>query len=261
MTICWLARAAASSSSSRCGRPSEVHQVSALAMLEYWTAITAGFQQAHGGAAWHGSGERLRTDTIPRTGAGSPPPRAAEGHEPGAGEPPTERTEVITPDEQWAGHLRDTVPAMFMFAAMVPAFKQIDQGAYKVFRDRLLADCRATDPIEIMIIEQLSLAHFSMGLLSCKASNAGKVEAVGVYSQEPRQGSWANSAGSPLALQAYRAASRQLANDPTKDIVIPAAESRFDRRSAGEKCIDDELGPRTEEPMPARRSSRTRKPT
>ena len=179
-------------------------------------------------------------------GTGSPPPRAAEGHEPDAGEPPTERTEVITPDEQWAGHLRDTVPAMFMFAAMVPAFKQIDQGAYKVFRDRLLADCRATDPIEIMIIEQLSLAHFSMGLLSCKASNAGKVEAVGVYSQAAAR-LMAEFRRSALALQAYRAASRQLAHDPAKDIVIPVAQAVSIDDRPGEKCIDDELGSRTED--------------
>ena len=180
-------------------------------------------------------------------GAGSPPPRAAEGHEPGAGESPTDPTEVITSIEQWAGHLRNTVPAMFMFAAMVPAFKQIDQGAYRVFRDRLLADCRATDPIEIMIIEQLSLAHFSMGLLSCKASNAGKVEAVGVYSGAAARlmGEFRRSA---IALQAYRAASRQLANDPRKDIVIPAAEDDSIEDTPAENRVGGEVGLRTEEP-------------
>ena len=54
-----------------------------------------------------------------------------------------------------------------------------------------------------MIVEQLSLAHFSLGLLSCKAANAVKVEAVGVYS-----GAAARLMGEfradALALQAYR---------------------------------------------------------
>ena len=114
--------------------------------------------------------------------AGSPPASADVGPEPGDGQPPQEQTEVIAADEHHAGHLRQTVPSIFMFASLSQAFKIIDQRAYKIYRDDLLADCgNPTDPIEIMIIEQLALAHFGVGLLSCKAANAGKVEAVGVY--------------------------------------------------------------------------------
>ena len=132
---------------------------------------------------------------------------------------------MIAADEHYAGHLRETASSMFHYAAMMPAFKGIDAQAYKIYRDRLLADCgNPTDPIEIMIIEQLSLAHFNLGLLSCKAANAGKVEAVGVYSGAAARlmGEFRRSA---LALQAYRAASRQLAHDPTKDLVIPGDEA------------------------------------
>ena len=49
--------------------------------------------------------------------------------------------------------------------------------AIHLYRDRLLADCgNPTDPIEVMIIEQLGLAHFYLGLMHCKAANAGSVE-------------------------------------------------------------------------------------
>ena len=91
-----------------------------------------------------------------------------------------------------------------------------------------------------MIIEQLALAHFTLGLLSCKAANAGKVEAVGVYA-----GAAARMMGefrrSRLALQAYRAASRQLAHDPTKDLVIPHEDADTLDDQSGKRCINDEL--------------------
>ena len=180
------------------------------------------------------------------TSSASPPPVVEEGHEPGAEQSPPEPTEIVTADEHFAGHLRETTASIFHYAAMVPAFKGIDQRAYKLYRDRLLADCGdPKDPIEVMIIEQLSLAHFSLGMLSCKAANAGKVEAVGVYS-----GAAAHMMGefrrSALGLQAYRAASRQLAHDPAKDFVIPAEEAETPDDPLGKRCIDDEQTATTE---------------
>jgi hypothetical protein len=179
--------------------------------------------------------------------AGSPPASVDVGPEPGAGQPPQEHTEVIAADEHHAGHLRETVPSIFMFASLSQAFKVIDQHAYKVYRDDLLADCGSpTDPIEVMIVEQLALAHFSLGLLSCKAANAGKVEAVGVYAGAAARmmGEFRRSA---LALQVYRAASRQLAHDPTKDLLIPNEETDPIDDQSGESRINDELDVRTEE--------------
>jgi hypothetical protein len=171
--------------------------------------------------------------------AGSSAP-LEEGQEPGAGQPPPERTEVLAAAEHYAGHLRTTTSSMFMYAAMAPAFKLIDSKAFKLYRDRLLSDCgNPKDPIEVMIIEQLSLAHFSMGLLSCKAANNRQPEAVGVYSGAAARlmGEFRRSA---LALQAYRAASRQLANDPAKDFVIPSDEADPIDHQSGKNCADDE---------------------
>ena len=148
-----------------------------------------------------------------------------EGQGPSAGEPPQEQTEVIATDENHAGHLRETVPSIFMFASLSQAFKVIDQHAYKLYRDHLLSDCGSpTDPIEVMIIEQLALAHFGVGLLSCKGANAGKVDAVGVYSGAAARlmGEFRRSA---LALQAYRAASRQLASASTAGALALPGES------------------------------------
>ena len=187
--------------------------------------------------------------------AGSPPASADGGPEPGAEQPPLERTEVIAADEHHAGHLRETVPSIFHFASLSQAFKVIDQHAYKLYRDHLLADCGSpTDPIEIMIIEQLALAHFNLGLLSCKAANAGKVEAVGVYSGAAARmmGEFRRSA---LALQAYRAASRQLAHDPTKDLVIPREDAdTLDDQSGKDASTTNWMRGRRS-PMQARRSS------
>ena len=45
---------------------------------------------------------------------------------------------------------------------------------------------------------------------------------------------------SALALQAYRLASRQLANDPAKDIVMPVEQVDPAEVLVGKKCIDNE---------------------
>jgi hypothetical protein len=149
--------------------------------------------------------------------------------------------------EHYAGHLRTTSAAMFHHAAMAPRIKGIDSQAYMIYHDRLLADCgNPSDPIEQMLIEQLGQAHFCLGLLFAKTSNAGQVEAVGIYGAAAARlmGEFRRTS---LALQAYRAASRQLAHDPTKDIVIP--DGRFDRDddAPGKNCANDEKETRSEE--------------
>ena len=150
---------------------------------------------------------------------GSPAPVVEDGQEPDASPLSAERTEVVSTAEHYAGHLRESTASLFHSAAMANAFKGIDVQAFKIYRDRLLADCgNPTDPIEIMIIEQLSLAHFSLGVLSCKANNASRFEATAVYSGAAARlmGEFRRSA---LALQAYRHASTQLACTPAKEVV------------------------------------------
>ena len=71
---------------------------------------------------------------------------------------------------------------------MAPTLKGIDWPAYKLYRDRLLADSgNPTDPVEVMLLEQLGLAHFCMGLMAAKATNAGQVNACGIYASPTQE--------------------------------------------------------------------------
>ncbi len=130
--------------------------------------------------------------------------------------------EVAGETEHYAGHLRDSTLSMFSHAAMAPFLKGIKWESFRLYRDRLLADCGGpTDPIEVMLIEQLSMAHLSLGLLSAKATNAGAAEIVATYSGAAARlmGEFRRSA---LALQAYRGAARQLAVGAGSSIVVPS---------------------------------------
>jgi hypothetical protein len=105
-----------------------------------------------------------------------------------------------------------------LHAAMAPTLKGIDFEAYRLYRDRLLSDAGSpTDPVEVMIIEQLGLAHFTMGLMTAKATNANNVNACGTYAVASAR-LMAEFRRSALALQAYRHASRQLARDSAREV-------------------------------------------
>jgi hypothetical protein len=71
---------------------------------------------------------------------------------------------------------------MFMFASMNDVLKEIDVSAYRLYRDRLLADYgNPGDPIVILLVEQVALAHLNTGRLFYKASTAGSVECATAY--------------------------------------------------------------------------------
>jgi len=77
----------------------------------------------------------------------------------------------------YAAHLAETSGAIFMFASMASVLRQPDLAAYKKFRDKLLADCGGpTDPIEVMLVEQLALAHLNVGRLHYKSATAEGLE-------------------------------------------------------------------------------------
>jgi hypothetical protein len=107
----------------------------------------------------------------------------------------------------------------------MPALKDVDLDAYRLYRDRLIADAgNPTDPIVVMILEQLAFAHLNAGLLQATAMNSATIEAVTVFGNAAAR-LLAEFRRSALALQAYRAASRQLANDPSRDIVLPVEQA------------------------------------
>ena len=76
--------------------------------------------------------------------------------------------------------------------------------AYKKYRDQLVADCGGpSDPVEVMLIEQLALAHLNAGRLHFRAANAESLEGARVYGGLAvlLQGELRRTA---LALKAYR---------------------------------------------------------
>jgi hypothetical protein len=54
--------------------------------------------------------------------------------------------------------------------------------AYKVFLERLVEDAgNPQDPVEVMMLEQLALAHFRIGQLHASAGQAKGIEAAKIY--------------------------------------------------------------------------------
>jgi hypothetical protein len=150
-------------------------------------------------------------------------------------------TETISQSEYFAGHLRETIAPLFMNASLGRALQQTDTAAFRLYRNKLLTDCGGpTDPIEVMLIEQLALAHLNMGLLHCKASNSGSVECATAYSGAASRlmGEFRRSA---IALQAYRAASRQLGHAAQGDRVIPVDTVTEDEADSGKTSITSEV--------------------
>ena len=88
---------------------------------------------------------------------------------------------VIAVREAHASNLRETTAAASMYASMA-AWTQggIEADAFVEYRDQLLADCGAPDdPLVIMLIEQVAMAHFNIARLHVKSAVAGScVEAV-----------------------------------------------------------------------------------
>ena len=63
-----------------------------------------------------------------------------------------------------SGNARETAGPVFMYASMAGIFQQMDLAAFQFYRDRLMADSgNPTDPIEVMMIEQIALAHMNIG--------------------------------------------------------------------------------------------------
>jgi len=73
-----------------------------------------------------------------------------------------------------AVNLREVSAAGFLHWAVSTSLSEnINPVAFKLFRDKLLQDAgNPTDPIEVMLIEQLALAHFHIGRLQVKSCGA-----------------------------------------------------------------------------------------
>ncbi len=148
-------------------------------------------------------------------------PSAESGSGPSDGQPTPEPSEVPCSAEHFAGHLRETAVPLFLKASLGRVLPQVDLIAFKIYRDRLLAECgNPTDPIEIILIEQIVMAHLISGHFHVKGVNTASVESAGVY-----LGAAARLTGelrrTALALQVFRAAARHLTNAAGTEPGIP----------------------------------------
>jgi len=144
-----------------------------------------------GGTAGDGSAKKAADD-----------PRPGEPHPSQPGLNPDKHAAAQKVAQQ-AEVLRRTVFPALMADALGYA-KLFDSAAYKVYLERLVADAgNPTDPVEIMLLEQLALAHFRIGQLHVTASRAQGTEATKILSGATSRmlGEFRRTA---LALRAYR---------------------------------------------------------
>jgi hypothetical protein len=116
--------------------------------------------------------------------------------------------------EQQAAHLRDSAASIFMFASMGNVLAGLDVAAYRLYRDRLLADYGdPADPVVVMLLEQLALVHLNIGQLFGKAASANSLECAGAYlaATTSLMGEFRRTA---LAVPAYREAVQRLERGP-----------------------------------------------
>lgn len=179
---------------------------------------------------------------------------------------PSTQTQADYVSDHYAHHLRESTGASFMFASLVGLFGQSDRTPFKKYRDRLLADSGdPSDPIEVMMIEQIALAHMNIGRLMLRSSIAEHIDVAKAYGSMATQllGEFRRTA---LALQAYRLSARQNAqasdNSSSPGSAIspttsPSARDNPDTELVCKEAVADGDGtPRRKEEEPEARGCR-----
>jgi hypothetical protein len=86
------------------------------------------------------------------------------------------------PSEHGAWLLKETFGALFLSGSLGASSKTFGLKAFKLYRDRLLEEAgNPSDPIEIMLVEQLALSHLSVGRLPSEAASASNPENAIIY--------------------------------------------------------------------------------
>ena len=107
---------------------------------------------------------------------------------------------------QRAAHEAEILRKAVVPASMATAIRidQVSASGYRAYPDRLLQDAgNPTDPIEIMMLEQLVMAHFRIAQLHGSAGQAQGIEAVKMLSSAAARllGEFRRTA---LAIRVYR---------------------------------------------------------
>jgi len=125
--------------------------------------------------------------------------------EPPASPPPAEPTieEIIA---QQAVNLKDVTGAAQLYIAVTSSIApDISTAAFKIYREKLLEQAGSpTDPIEIMLIEQIALAHFHIGRLHLKSCSTAQAQLAVAFADAATRLT-AEFRRSALALEDYRA--------------------------------------------------------
>jgi len=128
-------------------------------------------------------------------------------------------------DASHARNLRDMAAPGWLYCVMATTLGEtIGPDAFVYFRDLMLKEAgNPSDPIERMLIEQLALAHFSIGQLRIRACTVDNAKLAIAFSDSATRllGEFRRCS---LALEDYRAkqASRSTADDSTDSAVHPA---------------------------------------
>jgi hypothetical protein len=115
--------------------------------------------------------QALGQQVKPESAATSPTPRQLTA----------EQQAVMDRVQHKANIIRDVAFPAAM-AGAIPVAKDVGTAAFKVYRDGLLREAGSpTDPVEVMLIEQLALAHHRIAQLHVQAEQAKGVEESKVY--------------------------------------------------------------------------------
>jgi hypothetical protein len=121
--------------------------------------------------------------------------------------------------------VRDGAMPAFLFATMAELFGAESGMGFKFYRDRLLADCglgEGSDPIAVMLVEQLAIAHINVGRLHAKAATAANCDEARAYLSAAVQLAGEFRRGA-LALKSYR--------EPSLPRVVAEDERRTGRKT------------------------------
>ena len=136
--------------------------------------------------------------------------------------PPAEPTieEIVA---QQAVNLKDVAGASQMYIAVSSSIApDISTEAFKQYRSTLLQQAGSpTDPIEIMLIEQIALAHFHIGRLHLKSCSTAQAQLAVAFADAATRLT-AEFRRSALALEDYRA--KQLARFQAMAGSVPVVE-------------------------------------
>jgi hypothetical protein len=118
--------------------------------------------------------------------------------------PPQTIKEVLVKYQPQARAIQETSAAAVLATCVGDAFKDFGTLAFKAYHDNVLAAAgQPTDPIEVMLIQQLLLAHHRIGDLQVQAVKATTTEAAALYNAAAAR-LMAEFRKTSLALREYR---------------------------------------------------------